>query len=83
MKQNITIEHFNQLNQKGQKRLIEWCNKKHYRWHELSIGQMIEFVNESYQGKWPFFSTMNEGLSENDLVEGLWRECKKILNNTP
>lgn len=47
MKHNITIEQLMELTPKNQIKLKRWALKHHYYW-DLSIGQMIEFLDEQH-----------------------------------
>lgn len=105
MKQNITPEQLNELSDKGIEGLRKWLSKKygydvmnkdHTKWLEsllLSIGQMIEFLDENdflelidywganiggYQNKWRV-ECKDSQFNDNELCDALWEAVKEVL----
>jgi len=95
MKQKITRDQFNELSEKGKDRLIKWTDKKEYLAPHLTIGQMIEFLEESIRKKdWGIyfvknlaFIVLNNGIlsgkiprnRKGELCDGLWKAVKEVL----
>jgi len=105
MKQHITVQDLNQLSKTGKKRLRNWCKGKGYGKNELvewengektflpfdilSIGQMIEFLDEEddYFKTWyrqgnSKVSKTNKTISweyNEELCDDLWQEVTKVL----
>ena len=96
MKQHITIEQLNELNDTQRIKLIEWCsklpNEPRPLWHmgmaQLNIGQMIEFLDEKDKQ----FIICKEipgvgkwivqGYDDYEVCDALWSACKEVLNET-
>jgi len=98
MKQHITEEQLNELSEKGMERLLNWLNR-HYPFdinnskeiaiaeQGLSIGQMIEFLEENddsiyvdsdgqkYNDKIAYVS----GIRGATLCDDLWEAVKDVL----
>jgi len=91
MKQHITPKQLNELSEKGRRRYLSFVNKIHntdfkMEWWDskqlslLSIGQMIEFLGETW---WKDFyagdSEVGFGIGNNSLCNGLWEAVKEVL----
>lgn len=92
MKQYITLDQLNELGEKAETKLIDWCKSKNYKnldWPLpfLSIGQMIEFlyqnetvVIESEDRESPHMGwVVNRETGAVELCDALWTRVKKIL----
>ena len=99
MKQNITVEQLNELSAKGKEKLRKWCEEKDYgdyirsngpntRELELpllSIGQMIEFLDEHKRKlrvsavfqSWELGKSGGGG--DVNPCDALWEACKETL----
>ncbi len=90
MKQNITIEQFDELPEEAQQELIEWMGAKNYNFMDLymTIGQMIEFLDEHNKlGYWDsgfdgdgVNGKLIKWKSKDNLCDTLWKTVKEILN---
>lgn len=94
MKQYITPKQLNELSKKGKINYFEWCWKKGLvkqtsgavdvkDYPLLSIGQMIEFLDENNKAS-SFLVSFVAGDYEyrkvSELADALWQACKEILN---
>jgi hypothetical protein len=106
MKQIITEEQLNELTEIGRKKLMQWWDR-HYRLREipltyfryggvplLSIGQMIEFLEEHMnlvlikEGEWQLWDNRpkldrkprNPDEKEREILDVLWLRVKGKLN---
>lgn len=99
MKQHITKEQFGELSEEGQVRLRAWVNEcrwvsvplgkvylDYYPMPLLSIGQMIEFLDEHRdeldQPWWKQFFTWDYGTVDGydgEFCDALWEAVKQVL----
>jgi len=82
MKQHITVEQWNELEEDKQQEIRKVLKGGKFGWMQLSIGQMIEFLGDSYfytiQGKLgPMQWTTIEF-----LCDALWEAVKEVLNES-
>ena len=94
MKQYILIK-LDSLSEKASKKLVNWCNKHKYQccgsfgggfvendiYYELSIGQMIEFLDKHMK---PFtftvgIPTMTISQKKIELCDVLWKAVEEVL----
>lgn len=90
MKQHITIEQFMELTDLGKGRLWDFATPKQYlvtgKDHQtiyqlLSIGQMIEFLDEHGETDYLLEEYAIYGhYGESELCDQLWHSVKEILN---
>lgn len=92
MKQHITIEQLNELSEKGKERLREWWNKTQTtkdgeKWENgisnivcLSIGQMLEFLDESGHTFYSINTQENNGKREFFMISYKKSSIKQALN---
>jgi len=95
MKQNITADQLGELSEKGKLHLWSWSktrgrfgmvaslNKFEYPLPLLSIGNMIEFLEDvsihKWYGRWYVEpKNMNE-IVKRELCDVLWSACKEVL----
>lgn len=101
MKQHISVEDLQQLSDKGKGRLIEWwashqfstCeiyreSKNSARYPLLSIGQLIEFLEEKdnfwYQSFWMINNEEDLFVQKgyvSELCDSLWEAVKEVLES--
>jgi hypothetical protein len=96
MKQNITTKQLNELSEKGKDKLITWMMNCGYVTVEvnleediplLSIGQMIEFLDEQFvelhqtSSFWGVRLKKNKYVVEKpkELCDALWQAVKEVL----
>jgi len=86
MKQHITPKQHDELSHKGAVRLGEWCVKRNYNPLLLSIGQMIEFL-EDHHLEWAYLVAEggNDGsvyrrYYRGELCDALWEAIKEVLH---
>ncbi len=98
MKQNITAEQLNELDDTAYWKLFKWYMARYYlealprtntrkSYTErsamplLSIGQMIEFLDEDEFGvRHAGDGWWCNGYKKNELCDALWEACVEILN---
>lgn len=73
MKQHITTEQLNELSEKGKGKLREWWKPKVGDLPLLSIGQMIEFLDEQ-------IDKHNQKVDENDEGEYIEYSIERLLD---
>jgi len=87
MKQHITAEQLNELSEKEKEILIKWSAERNYGsyveiddWDYglLSIGQMIEFLDDDYINVLYEYDNGNPAYAES-VCDALWEAVKKIL----
>lgn len=91
MKQHITVEQLDELSEEGLKKISDWCSSKGWLIINLSIGQMIEFLDEATSHEFSVVNTIdgwkiNFGCYNHDFnvereefCDALWQAVKKIL----
>ena len=93
MKQNITAKQREEITGQTQEVLKEWCKKHNYLEGRplLSIGQMIELVEDNHNKVLAPFPTANlpywrvlftlliEQSNQKELCDALWQVVKEIL----
>ena len=102
MKQRISVEQYKELSELAKRKLEIWCEEKRYGAEidgdfipavQLSIGEMIEFLDEEYGSwymeswqDWHIISTQNNKdlllAKENELVDALWKATSEILERS-
>jgi len=80
MKQNITIEQLAELSPKLQIKLKLWAIKHHYFW-DLSIGQMIEFLDDKTKNIYLLEDLSGSSEGYKYLCDDLWEKVKEVLKN--
>lgn len=95
MKQQITYEQFDKLTINQQEKLLDWSMDKQFgqseleSWNywELTIGQMIEFLDEhgvdwhyaSFEQTFPDFEETDCERLKTDLCDDLWEYVVEVL----
>ena len=92
MKQSITKEQWDELNENNQKLLLEWIMDKYNNFHYPNIGQMIEFLGDNLEyiehehddGEWLVVHWYEEHLKHEkiygeELIDALWEATKDEL----
>ena len=102
MKQHITPEQLNELSEKGRKKLWAWCKEKgylgiidhsrplEYYMKPFSIGQMVEFLVDQFEGvkiEWTDSNAcivkvpgvIGVGGNREGLCDALWEAVKEVL----
>jgi len=90
MKQYPTIKQIDELSKKGKEALWQWRIKQKidgtYQWGRfktlplLSIGQMIEFLEESQVGEGgEVLIEWSEAYGDEELCDALWLAVKEVL----
>lgn len=80
MKQNITPEQILELETKNMMKLFVWCKKKGYK-EKLTIGQMIEFLEENTHVSFgEIFDKYWWAKRRGKICDALWEVVKEILN---
>ena len=95
MKQAITNEQWNELDDKQQLKLRKLTKSGKYGWLELSIGEMIEFLGDDFymierlNGKYwgvsiNYFDDKGGRYAfvKEGLCDALWEACKHKLTNS-
>lgn len=93
MKQHITVEQYMELSKEGAERLYRWRRDGRNYDNLLSIGQMVEFLDEEREIKIkredPFMSNEWQYINECGLIDfhnakklcdNLWEAVKEVLN---
>lgn len=77
MKQHITAKQRDELSEEGGNTLRHWVLSKGYVLDtKLSIGQMIEFLDEHNERKYWMADYVGDNKT---LCDALWEACKEIL----
>ncbi len=85
MKQHITKDQHNDLGLEPMIKLEEWCLSKAYEPLELSIGQMIEFLDKHDKDKLTYVlidSDSENNWAVNELCDRLWEAVKEVLEKS-
>lgn len=82
MKQKISVDQFIELNETSREKLLEWVSGRGYD-HLLNIGQMIEFLGDSWYYNDHICLAIEDYSMPNNkkLCDSLWKAVKEVLES--